>query len=125
MNLPKLTIIYAVLLIILGLAGYFGLGMVSITALIPAFFGIVMLIVGFLAFKENLRRHAMHIASALGFIGFLATISSLPAFITLLGGGEVARPGAVVGKTVMASLSLMYFTLCFRSFVQARLLKKA
>jgi hypothetical protein len=122
MNLPKITVVYAILLIILGLVGYFGFGRSSVTALIPAFFGVPVLAAGILALDEKKRRHAMHAASALGLLGFLGTVSGLVKFFTLLGGGEVARPAAVVSQTVMAVLSLIFFLLCLRSFIAARLL---
>ena len=64
--MPKITIIYAVLLILIGFIGYLGSGMVSITALIPAFFGVVVLVIGLLGLSEKRRKAAMHIASALG-----------------------------------------------------------
>ena len=121
MNLPKITVVYAILLIILGLAGYFGFGRSSVTALIPAFFGVLVLVAGLLALDEKKRRLAMHAASALGLLGFLGTFSGLVKFFTLISGGEVARPAAVVSQTIMAVLSLIFFLLCLRSFIAVRL----
>ena len=64
MDTPKITIIYAIALIILGIGGYVSTGMVHITSLIPTFFGIVVLILGILAKKENIRKHVLvHVAS--------------------------------------------------------------
>jgi len=120
MNMPKITIVYAVLLIALGLVGFFGFGRSSITALIPAFFGVLVLVAGLLAQDEKLRRHAMHAASALGLLGFLGTVTGLVKFFTLIGGGEVARPAAVISQAVMAILSLIFFILCLQSFIAAR-----
>ena len=120
MNMPKITIVYAVLLIALGLVGFFGFGRSSITALIPAFFGVLVLVAGLLARDEKLRRHAMHAASALGLLGFLGTVTGLVKFFTLIGGGEVARPAAVISQAVMAILSLIFFILCLQSFIAAR-----
>jgi len=44
--MPSVTIALGVVLIILGLAGYFLTGAVSVTALIPAFFGLVLAVAG-------------------------------------------------------------------------------
>jgi len=100
MNIPKITIYYAGVLILLGLIGYFGFGRVSITALIPAFFGVVVLIVGLVGRKESMRKHAMHAASVLGFMGFVSTAGGLGGLYTLLTGGEVARPAATVSRSI-------------------------
>jgi hypothetical protein len=119
-NMPKITIVYAVLLILLGLVGFFGFGRSSVTALIPAFFGVLVLVAGLLALDEKLHRHAMHAASVLGLLGFLGTVTGLVKLFTLISGGEVTRPAAVVSQAVMAVLSLIYFILCLKSFITAR-----
>ncbi|MBN1211725.1 MAG: hypothetical protein JXA92_04035 [candidate division Zixibacteria bacterium] len=120
MNMPKITIVYAALLILLGLVGFFGFGRSSITALIPAFFGVLVLVAGLLALDKKLRRLAMHAASALSLLGFLGTVTGLIKLFTLISGGEVARPAAVVSQAIMAILSLIFFILCLKSFIDAR-----
>ncbi|MCZ6835728.1 MAG: hypothetical protein O7G85_08140, partial [Planctomycetota bacterium] len=64
--MARLTIVFGSLLIALGLVVYFVLadpdeqGKVSVTALIPAFFGIPIALLGVVALKEKLRMHAIH-----------------------------------------------------------------
>ena len=66
MRAVSIAIIYLFAnLIGLGLGGYFGTGMNSWTALIPAFFGIAIALLGALALKDAYRMHAMHGAVAL------------------------------------------------------------
>ena len=60
--MPKITLIFSVLYIALGLAAFSLTGAVHKTALIPAYFGIVLLVLGLLGQKENLRKHVMHAA---------------------------------------------------------------
>ena len=120
MNLPVTTIVYGVLLIVLGVVGYFMSGMVSVTALIPAFLGIIILVSGVLAQKESRRKLFMHIALVFGLLGFLGTASALPSLFTMLGGEEVTRPGAVIGKSVTAILSLVFLIIGVKSFIDAR-----
>lgn len=115
-----IAIIYAVLLIVLGVGGYIVSQGVSVTALIPAFFGIPLLICGFLALKEHYLKHAMHAAAVLGLLGFLGSVRGLLILPRLLGGGEVTRPMAVVSQSIMALLSLIFIVLCIRSFVVVR-----
>jgi len=119
-NLPVTTIVYGSLLIVLGVTGYFMSGMVSITALIPAFLGIIILVSGVLAQKESRRKLFMHIALVFGLLGFLGTVGALPSLITMIGGEEVTRPGAVIGKSVTALLSLVFLIIGLKSFIDAR-----
>ena len=63
------TIVLGIILIILGLVSFFGTGMQSVTALIPAFFGLLILALGFLARKESARKMAINIAMGLGLLG--------------------------------------------------------
>ena len=120
MNLQVTTIVYGALLIALGVAGYFMSGMVSVTALIPAFLGTIILLCGILAQKESRRKLFMHIALVFGLLGLLGTASALPSLFTMLGGEEVTRPGAVIGKSVTAILSLIFLLIGVKSFIDAR-----
>jgi hypothetical protein len=119
--MPKLTQVFAVLLILLGVGGYLLTGRVSITALIPAFFGLAVLICGVIAARPDSRRGLwMHIAVGLMFLGLVGTARVVPGMLEMLSGVAVERPGAVVAQVVMASLCLVYVVLAVRSFVQAR-----
>ena len=80
---------FGLILIVLGLASYFLTDRVSVTALIPAFFGAVFVILALVAGNESARKHAMHAAVALGLLGFLGTLRVIPA----LARGEFNRPG--------------------------------
>ena len=114
------TIGFGVVLIVLGLGGYIGSNMVSPTALIPAGFGILLLIFGVLARDDKRRKLAMHIAVTVGLLGFIGTVSGLFELPTLLSGGTVARPGAVISKSIMAALMAVYVGMCVKSFIDAR-----
>jgi amino acid transporter len=116
---PSITIALGVVLIILGLGGYFLTGAVSLTALIPAAFGLVIAVAGLMARDERKRKHAMHAAVAVALLGFLGSIRGLLQIGALLD-GTAARPAAVVSQTIMAVLTLGYIVMAVRSFVQAR-----
>lgn len=119
------TIIYGDLLLLLGIGFYFGTGRTSMTALIPAAFGLVASACGALAKNEKLRKHAMHAASMVGLIGFLATLGGITDVMKMASGADVTRPMAAIEKSVMAALSAIFFALCVKSFVDARLRRKA
>jgi hypothetical protein len=91
-----------------------------VTALIPAFFGVVLVMLGWLATNERYRKHAMHVAAMVGLLGFLGTVGGLAGLLALLSGGEVQRPAAVVAQSLMAILMAIFVGLCVRSFVAAR-----
>ena len=114
------TIGFGIVLIVLGLGGYFGTDRVSLTALIPAAFGLLLVIFGALARDEKRRKLAMHIAVTVGLLGFLGTVSGLVKLPTLLSGGEVARPAAVIAQSIMAVLMAIYVAMCVKSFIDAR-----
>ncbi len=119
------TIVFGVVLIVLGVGSYFGTNMVSPTALIPAAFGLLLIVFGVLARDEKRRKMAMHIAVTVGLLGFLGmgflgTITGLLKLFTMLAGGEVARPTAVVAQSIMAILMLVYVGMCVKSFIDAR-----
>jgi fluoride ion exporter CrcB/FEX len=118
--LANITIGFGIVLIVLGVGGYFGSDRVSPTALIPAAFGLLLLIFGALARDEKRRKMAMHIAVTVGLLGFLGTVSGLFQLPTMLSGGAVARPGAVVSKSIMAVLMAIYVGMCVKSFIDAR-----
>ncbi|MCH8342584.1 MAG: hypothetical protein IH983_01205 [Planctomycetes bacterium] len=115
-----MTIGLGLVLIALGLGGYFGTGRESPTALIPAFFGLPLLLLGFLALKEHMRRHAMHVAGVIALLGFAGTVSGLMKLPVLLTGGQLDRPTAVAVQAVMAIVCFVFVLLCIRSFIKAR-----
>ena len=71
--MAKVTLLFAVLLIALGLAGYLGTGSQYPTALIPTWFGVALGIFGWLAMSpsEAWRKLFMHINVTIGLLGFL------------------------------------------------------
>ena len=118
--MSKLAIAYGVVLIALGLGGYFASGRVSVTALIPAFFGIPILGCGALALREGIRKHAMHAAAALGTLALLGSGGRLPMVLAK----GTAKPLAIGVLAAMAGLSLLFVALCVHSFVVARLRRR-
>ncbi len=124
-RMPQVTIVYALLLVLLGAIGYYATGQQSVTALIPAFFGIALLICGLIALKEHLMRHAMHAAAMLGLLGIFGTAKGLLKGISMLTGTEMERPAAVISQSVMAVLSVVFVALCINSFIQIRKRREA
>jgi hypothetical protein len=124
--MEKGTIAYGLFLIVLGVASYILTGGVSATALIPAYFGLLVVPMGLLAIlKPQAKRHFMHVAAALSLLGVFGTVKGFISSFTLMNGGEVLRPQAVVVQAVMCVVSAVYLVFCVRSFINARVLKKS
>jgi len=117
--MANLTIVVVGIMILLGVGGYVASDMVSPTALIPAFIGLPLGILGVVALAESRRKHAMHGAVMLALIGFAGSVPGLLKVGALLA-GEAERPMAVAMQTVMAVLLAIYIALCVRSFITAR-----
>lgn len=121
--MAKTTIIYATLLVVLGVGSYLYTGHQFPTALIPAAFGIVMGIFGVLAMSpsESRRKLFMHINVTLGLLGFL-----MAAGRALISYGAARSQGidpnyiALATQAIMAALLLNYVALCIKSFIDVR-----
>ena len=118
--MAKITIGLGLVLIVLGLGGYFGTGREHLTALIPVLFGGPLLALGLVALKESMRKLAMHVAVVIGLLGFLGTIRGLMKLPVLLTSGELDRPAAVAVQAAMAMVCFVFVVLCVRSFIKAR-----
>ena len=115
-----ISISIGVALTLLGIVGYIASSAASVTALIPAAFGVLLTVLGILARNERLRKHVMHAAALLAVIGFAATLSGFVKLFTLIGGGTVERPSAVIAQSLMAVLCAVFVAMAVRSFILAR-----
>ncbi len=117
----KSAVSTGVLLIVIGVGGYVGTGQASVTALIPAGLGVLLVLSGALARQERWRKHAMHAAAAVGLLGFLGAAPGLIKAVRMLGGAEMERPVAVLLMAITAVICALFVGACVRSFVDARL----
>jgi uncharacterized membrane protein len=122
--MPKVAMLFGVIFIILGLVAYFGISSESITALIPAFLGLPMLILGWVAQNEKYLKHAMHGAAVLALLGFGGTVGGLIKFFRMIGGEQFERGSAITVQAIMALLCLIFLIFAVRSFIDARRNKK-
>lgn len=122
-------VVFAVggLLILLGVGMFGGLWgvegeMPSLTALIPAFAGVPIVLLGLLALKDGMRAHAMHAVAALALLGFLLSGGRLG--MQLIRGGE-SKLTATVSLLLMAGLCGYLVFACVQSFREARKRREA
>jgi len=111
-----------IVLVGIGLAGYGLSDAPSKTALIPAFFGIPIIICGMLGLKEKFLKHAMHAAAVLGVLGFLAPLGRIiPTAIR----GEFALDLGGICLIGMAVVCGVFVLLCVKSFIDVRKAREA
>ncbi|MGA2848380.1 MAG: hypothetical protein ABSE46_05250 [Terracidiphilus sp.] len=121
--MAKVTLVFAFLLVVLGLAGFLGTGSVHYTALIPTWFGVALGIFGFLAISpsEGRRKLFMHINVTIGLLGFLGgAIEAVRGYVSASAAGHQPDMIALASKVAMAALMFVYVILCVRSFIAAR-----
>ena len=119
-TMANTTIGVGAVLLLLGLGGYLGSGMASPTALIPAVFGVLLVLLGLMARNPAKRKMAMHVAVIVAVIGFAGSARGLGGAAMMLSGQPVERPAAVIAQSIMAVLTLVFTLLCIRSFINAR-----
>ena len=120
----KLTMIFGVLLLLLGAGAFATLGRHPHT-LIPAAFGLVLVVLGALANSADVKRRMlfMHIAVTVGLLGFLGTIPGIIGVLQMASGRVTARPDAARVQAIMGAVCLAFVLVCVRSFIQARRLR--
>jgi hypothetical protein len=120
--MARTTIVFGVLLILLGLGFFVGTGAAQATALIPAAFGVLLGLLGLLATRDAWRMHAMHLVALVSLLGVGGAIEG-----PIRGAiqGEHLEFGArLAARILMALLCAALLALCVKSFVDARLRRK-
>jgi hypothetical protein len=121
--MAKITLVFALLLVALGLVGYIGTGSLHPTALIPAWIGLALGIFGFLAISDNESRRKlfMHINVTIALLGFLGgLVEAIRGYVHAKSAGIAPDQIALASKLTLAGLLFIYVILCVRSFIAAR-----
>ncbi len=121
--MARVTYVFGVLLIALGLVGFWGTGSIHYTALIPTWFGLALGVGGILAISpsEGRRKLFMHINVTVGLLGLIGSlVEALRGYASARAAGLEPDHIALAAKLTMAGLLLIYVSLCVRSFIQAR-----
>jgi hypothetical protein len=108
------------MLIVVGLAGYFGSGQASPTALIPSALGALLALLGFVGRDPAKRKHALHGGLVIALIGMAGTFSRAIKLFSILGGEMVERPQAIYASAITFVLCLIFLLAGIKSFADAR-----
>ncbi len=119
----KNTILLGALLTILGTGTFamirFAPG--KWTALIPAFFGVMFLLLGVVAQKQNAwHRPLILIAVGLALVAFLGASGGLVKTAALLAGEDVERPAAALEQAISAVLCAGFLATFLKSLIAER-----
>ncbi len=125
--MARVTRVTGIVLIVLGAVYFFVTGAAHPTALIPAFFGLILLVCGALANTTDVKRVMlwMHIAVTVGLIGCL-----FPGFraVKALAGSVALTPvkqTAAIESLIMAIVCGVFTALCVRNFAANRAARTA
>ena len=104
---------------LIGIVGYvwgFFNPPLSYTSLIPGGFGVALMVLGHLSiWKDDLRKHLMHVAVVIGLLGFLAALGGV-----FRKGLPTTLSAGIVSEIAMAIVCLAFVVLCVRFFIAVR-----
>lgn len=109
-----ISVIFGVLLDIVGVASFISTGSTHNTALIPCIFGMIIFICGILATKQKFLKHAMHVGAVVALLGF---VMGLARFIQTFSDATPIKLASTIALVVLCGL---YLGFCIKSFIEAR-----
>jgi uncharacterized membrane protein YoaK (UPF0700 family) len=110
--MTTVTIVVGAILVAIGLIAYVVTGFASVTALLPALLGLVLVILGLVARRVSAHQHAIHAALVMALLGALGSAQPL-------GGLPDAEPAAITSLLTIL-VCVAYLALGVRSFINAR-----
>ncbi len=120
--MARLTIVFGILLVLVGVIGFVATGSSHPTSLIPAGVGLLFVLFGSLANTSDPKKRMlwMHIAVTVALLMFLGTIPADIGVFRLAHGVDVPHPIAVEEKAATSLLCLIFVLFCVQSFIAAR-----
>jgi hypothetical protein len=108
--MKTLTICFGILLALFGAAYYTVSGIAGILTLMPALFGLLIIILGLLQGRWE-HNHPLYGSLLLAFLSFLGSLRALFDLFKMLTIGEVAEPTVTIVRSTICILSLVYVVL--------------
>lgn len=108
------------LLVVLGVAAYVLTDFASATALIPAVFGLVFVVLGRLGRDAGRREVAIYGLAVAALVGLAGSAMGVGDAVALAGGEDVERPAAAISQAVMAVVSVVVLALAGRAVAAGR-----
>ncbi len=121
--MPRLSIIFGLILLFIGRVGYVAAETNSVTAMIPDLFGLGLIILGVAAVGvgDRVRMHVMHGAVTIALVGAaVAGYRGVPGVWAYLNGARGRSCLEITMQLAMTLACVLFVVLAVRSFVQAR-----
>ena len=115
-----LGIVLGAALVVLGIGAYVLSGFASVTALIPAIFGVLIAGLGVVGWKTDRKRLAVYGIGLLALLGVLGSLRGVPDLIALLTGGEVDSVVATVAQGGVIAVGLILLGSVMRYLADTR-----
>ena len=117
-GMARTSILTGLALIVVGIVVTVGSDSESVTSMIPAFVGIVFVLLGLAArLKPSANHHLMHAAAALSLLAILGSLGSLI--------GRGAEGWALAAQLLTIGISAIFLALAIQSFRAARLARQS
>lgn len=110
------TFLTGIILIFLGLGGYFAGNAQSPTALIPAGFGLTLLLIGLIAQKIQ-KNWAFMLSAIVAILGLIGVGMRLPKSAAAIDPASSAIPMAFFCQSLMALICLIYALVMIRALI--------
>ncbi|MFQ5491497.1 MAG: hypothetical protein ACE5GE_12315 [Phycisphaerae bacterium] len=121
--MPRLSIIFGLILLLIGRVGYVAAETNSVTAMIPDLFGLGVIILGVAAAgsSDRARMHAMHGAVLIALAGaVVAGYRGIPGALAYSSGDRTRTCLEISMQLAMTLACILFVILAIRSFIQAR-----
>ncbi len=118
---PTLGVVLGAVLILVGVAGYALSDFASVTALIPAIFGLVMIGLGLVGRRDDQRvRLAVYGIGGLALLGVLGSLRGVPDIVALVTGSTGGSTLAAVTQGAMILVGLVLLGAAVRDLATGR-----
>lgn len=115
-----LGIVLGIALIILGVGAYVLSDFASVTALIPAIFGVLIAVLGVVGRQTDRQRLAAYGIGLLAVLGVLGSARGIPDVLALLAGESVESTIAAVSQGTMIIISLVLLAAMIKIVLDTR-----
>lgn len=121
MEINRLSIFTGIALILLGTGFYFATGSYSVTAIIPAIFGITFTALGFFGKKiDAMEKHTAYAALLLAIFALFSTLNGFVSMYQLFQGLPVEKSTAAIAQGAMFLACFLFLYFGIRSILRNR-----
>ncbi|HED37053.1 MAG TPA: hypothetical protein ENI76_02230 [Ignavibacteria bacterium] len=119
--MAKISILFGIILLLVGIAGYIATDETGDITLIPAILGLALVLLGIVGLKEKNLKKSMRAASLLALLGFLgAGIRLLSAFTSDIH----VNPIELTSQIIITILCAVFIGVAVKSFVKSFRIKQ-